>query len=221
MNSKINKRSGFTVLELFVVVAMVLLLATVLLENMTRGCNRCQAINCTNNQKQIGLAFKTWAIDNQDLYPMQLSTNQGGTLELTNGPCAFAHFQVMSNELSTPKVLLCPLERKRSPRTNFDPGLSNSNVSYFMALDVNLTNTFGFLCGDRTITNSIGRIGNLLVISTNQTLSWTLELHKTQGVPKRGIGNLTLNDGSVQQLDAEKLNEALKRSGASTRLAIP
>src|SRR5215471_17674280 len=118
MNSGIKRLSAFTVLELLVVVIVVFILITVFFPVLfPRQHTECR-INCTNNQKQIGLAFKTWSIDNEDRFPMQVSTNQGGSMELTNGLWAFAHFQVMSNELSTPRVLLCPIEPKRTYATN-------------------------------------------------------------------------------------------------------
>lgn len=51
-------------------------------------------IKCINNLKQIGLAMRIWAGDNNDKYP--------------------SSFVVMSNELSTVKVLLCPGDKGRS-----------------------------------------------------------------------------------------------------------
>jgi hypothetical protein len=36
---------------------------------------------------------------------MQVSVTNGGTMELVNGGTVFEHFLVMSNELSTPKLL--------------------------------------------------------------------------------------------------------------------
>lgn len=221
MNSRIKCTSAFTVLELFVVVLLLLLLATLFFPVLFRRPHGGCRINCTNNLKQTGLAFKTWSIDNQDRFPMQVSTNQGGTMELTNGPLAFAHFQVMSNELSTPKVLLCPMESKRVWATNFEAGFSNTNLSYFAGLDAMDTNSLSFLCGDRTLTNGIGIRGNVLTIQTNQTLAWTSELHLSESRPHKGLGNLGLADGSVQQLDANGLNTALQRSAMVNRLAMP
>lgn len=222
---RIKGKGGFTVLELFIVICVLLVLAGIILPTLARPHNGCQRINCTNNLKQIGLAFKTWSIDNQDRFPMQVSTNEGGTMELTNKPYVFAHFQVMSNELSTPKVLLCPLETKRTNAwNNFDGGFGTMrdwNLSYFVGLDTCTTNSDGFLCGDRTLTNGSRPVASILSISTNQTLGWTRELHKTEIRPQRGVGNLGLADGSVQQLNAKSLNEALQRSGMPNRLAMP
>jgi hypothetical protein len=54
---------------------------------------RTQSIACINNLKQIGLAARVWAIDNQDILPPDLIS--------------------MSNELSSPVVLHCPADQSR------------------------------------------------------------------------------------------------------------
>src|SRR5664279_412414 len=86
---------------------------------------RSSRLGCVNNLKQIGLAFRTWAIDNDGQFPFNVSTNAGGTREF----CAMGsdgfdgntvqHFQVMSNELSTPRILVCPKDRSRKPAIGF------------------------------------------------------------------------------------------------------
>jgi len=50
---------------------------------------------CVNNLKQIGLAMRVWAGDNNDKYPTSLV--------------------VMSNELSTTRILICPGDKARQP----------------------------------------------------------------------------------------------------------
>jgi hypothetical protein len=116
------------------VVVLVILPAT-LLPALSLAKGRAQSVNCANNMKQIGLAFRTWAIDNNDNFPFNVSTNKGGTLELcAPGSDGFdrnaaLHFQVMSNELSTPKILVCPADSKRQPALDF-LGLQPAYVSY-------------------------------------------------------------------------------------------
>lgn len=96
---------------------------------------RAQSINCVNNLKQIGLAFMVWAVDNQDRFPFQVSTNKGGTLERCSRAgdgsdgAAYFHFQVMSNELTTPKLLVCPADAGKKAALNFLT-LETANVSY-------------------------------------------------------------------------------------------
>ena len=54
---------------------IVVLLAGRLLPQLAQTKARAQSIICVNNLKQIGLAFRTWALDNKDRFPV--STNEG------------------------------------------------------------------------------------------------------------------------------------------------
>ena len=116
-------------------VVVLVILPALLLPALSQAKSKAQSINCANNMKQIGLSFRTWAIDNNDNFPFNVSTNKGGTLELCapgsdgfDRNAAF-HFRVMSNELSTPQILVCPADRKRQPALDF-LSLQPSYVSY-------------------------------------------------------------------------------------------
>lgn len=95
------------------------------------------SIRCVNYLKQIGLAFRLWAGDNNDSFPFNVSTNSGGTKELCrvveNGLDinAAAHFQVLSNELNEVKILVCPNDTKKSPARDF-ASLQAQNISYLV-----------------------------------------------------------------------------------------
>src|SRR5579872_6875316 len=71
-------------------------------------------INCMSNMKQISIAFRLWAGDNGDNFTFNTGTNKGGTLEFCDRDKdgfdrnSMLHFLPMSNELNTPKILVCP-----------------------------------------------------------------------------------------------------------------
>ena len=67
------------------------------------------SMQCINNLKQIGLAARVWANDNQDILP--------------------PNWLSMSNELSTAKVLVCPADTARTAAPNW-ASFSVANVSY-------------------------------------------------------------------------------------------
>jgi competence protein ComGC len=127
-------------------VVTLVILPALLLPALSRAKSKAQEISCRNNLKMIGLSFRTWAIDNDGNYPFNLSTNKGGTMELSaQGIDGFdinaaRIFQVMSNELSTPKVLICPADSKRQPALDFQ-SLQPANVSYRVRSGTNVNET--------------------------------------------------------------------------------
>src|SRR5665213_845831 len=82
-------------------------------------------INCVNNLKQIGLAFLIWNGDHGNQLPFNISTNAGGTLELCArdkdgfDSNAYLFIQALSNELTTTKLLICPLDHSKSVAANW------------------------------------------------------------------------------------------------------
>jgi len=149
-------------------------------------------------------------------------------MELVGKGQAFMHFAVMSNELSTPKILVCPDEPNPQTKTatTFSPAFApafpqvpfsgNSNVSYFVGVDATDNLPQAFLSGDRGFGVEQNAFGpGLHAISTNVPLRWVKGPHK-------GVGNIAFADGSVQQLASTKLQEAFKSTGLATnRLEIP
>jgi len=107
---------ALTLIEVSVVVAIVAVLACLLLPALATARKRGQLIYCNNQLKQIGLGFRIWEGDHTNLYPMSISTNLGGTLEYMASGATFRHFQVMSNELATPYILVCPADVRLAPK---------------------------------------------------------------------------------------------------------
>ena len=79
---------------------------------------------------------------------MGVSTNDGGSSEYNTQPgFTYYHFGVMSNELTTPKIVICPADSggNRHEATNFfmitgrGDFFNNKRISYFVGVDADET----------------------------------------------------------------------------------
>jgi len=204
-----------TLIEVLVVVAILAVLAVLLLPALMNAKAKHAPIGCANRLKQIGLAYRQWAQDHDDEYPMQVSLSNGGTLELVESGIVYPHFLVMSNELNTPKILFCPQDRNHSITSSFT-NLGDTNISYYVGVDAQATRPQMFLAGDRNLeVDRVVPLPGLLTLTTNSVLGWTKDMHRRRGY-------VLLVDGSVHLADSKRLVQLLKSSGSiANRLAIP
>ena len=200
--------------ELIVIMAVAGLLAVILLIPLAKAKSAAPRINCVNNLKQVALAFRIYAGDNGDRYPMAVYTNATGRPAFADSSNVFRYFQVMSNELSSPKIVLCPEDGTRRAAVNFTSDFNNQRVSYFVGLQAAETNGSMFLAGDRDLTSGKGPLNGLLAVTTNQSARWLGKIHH-QG------GNVAFADGSVLQLTSSGLNSAARDSGVTNWLLFP
>jgi prepilin-type N-terminal cleavage/methylation domain-containing protein len=161
----LKPKAAFTLIELLVVIAIIAILAAMLLPALAAAKRKAQRINCVNNLKEVSLAFRVWEGDNNDQYPMTVSTASGGAQQMVcssgnqvagiQGGFVYA-FVVMSNELSTPKILICTSDAGHATAaTNFTAQIQNTAFTVSAAgvvtiRDANLAVTYTsyFLCGD-------------------------------------------------------------------------
>jgi type II secretory pathway pseudopilin PulG len=213
------RERAMTFVELLAVTAVVFFLAVLVLPHLIghQGAkHRAKRISCVSNLRALGLATRLYANDHDEKLPWQVGQEDGGSLAFLSSPNVFEHFRVMSNELSTPKILVCPSDRQRI-RTNEFAQMSNTNLSYFLCLNAVSNAPSRLLSGDRNVSGGVISNRFMRVIAPSQSVSWTNGLHEM-------AGNTGLVDGSVQQVSSSGFSNVVANSFGTNqflRLAIP
>ena len=86
-------KRGFTLIELLVVIAIIAILAAMLLPALAKAKAKAKTIACTNNNKQIALAFTMYAGEFNDFFPPLNTGNYAAGIKATD----LWWFQVLDN----------------------------------------------------------------------------------------------------------------------------
>jgi len=218
------KDFAFSRLELTVVLGTLALLSAVAMPLLANNRSRSEQIVCLNNLRQVGHGFQLWASEHDDKNPWWVPIGDGGSYWAAGDPVpswglalrvnAWFQFAWVSNQLRTPKILVCPSDVGVGARrvvandfSNFpaggflNPAYKNNALSYLLGLHSRYDDPRSVLCADRNV--RFDQIG----VGCSSGLASTLGLtYPSQGILRwtnsiHGLaGNVLRTDGSTERM---------------------
>ena len=112
MKNNITRKSGFTLVEIMIVVAIIGMLAAIAIPNFVKARSSSQANACVNNLRQIDSAKQQWALEQNQLP--------------TASPVA-SDIQPYMGRAAAGSLPSCPLDTARAFASSYTIGLVNVN----------------------------------------------------------------------------------------------
>jgi prepilin-type N-terminal cleavage/methylation domain-containing protein/prepilin-type processing-associated H-X9-DG protein len=217
-------RSAFTLIELLIVIAVILILAAILFPAFGRARENARRASCQSNMKQIGLGFAQYVQDFDERYP--LGVVDAAASGVSPYKPAFGWADALYPYLTNVQIFQCPSESEKQAASSTGAGFSD----YFYNTNFNIdspgltvgahvsilsASTTTVLMGEGIATG--GSAGNYDAASTPGSASYGLNKPE-DAASSNGIAgyerhfsgsNYLFADGHVKWLRADKVSAGL------------
>jgi len=122
VDGMISDRRGFTLVELLVVIAIMALLAQMLLPALSRARERARLTTCTSNMRQLLIALKMYADNNDGWYPIGTDPAMW-----TNGNPKSEFVGMLSPYINQRDVFYCP---SWATSASWYPTIANTDANW-------------------------------------------------------------------------------------------
>lgn len=187
-----NRRHGFTLVELLVVISIIGLLIGILLPVMAKVRGAAEKVTCSSSLRQLGLVIESYTIENKEIYPVARYMPEPFVSSSPHPPLMEALDGYLDQEGEEGKVYQCPDD---------DQVYDLAGISY----------EYNFSLGGQSLKDFLesGRLRRMNIDASKMTVlrdfdnaDFILTDGSTITVPMRHIGrNILFADGHVGKLE--------------------